>query len=139
MKKFMELQAILNKLPAGSIPAGMRDKVLELVEDCWDKFEGSSKTKMEVWKIGRDDGPEDLTWEPPNLLFTIDRHGGAVMGSNSCRTANMDAELGNDDRLSRCKRVSAAPAKFAEVGCNSYCKGRLRSRATGTGLDLGVD
>jgi hypothetical protein len=68
-------------LPAGSIPAGMRDKVLELVEDCWDKFEGSGKTKMEVWKIGRDDGPEDLTWEPPNLWFTIDRHGGAVMGS----------------------------------------------------------
>ena len=36
---------------------------------------------MKVWKIRRDAGPEDLTWDPPNLCFSIDRHGGTVMGS----------------------------------------------------------
>jgi hypothetical protein len=81
MKKLAELKAILNKLPQGSIPVRMRNQVLELVETVWDKFEGSGQTKMDVWKIGRDDGTEDLTWDPPDLSFTIDRHGGTVMGS----------------------------------------------------------
>ena len=68
---------------------------MNLSKTAADKFEGSSKTKMEVWKIGRDDGAEDLTWEPPNLLFTIDRHGGAVMGSTRAErqtwTLNLEA------------------------------------------------
>jgi hypothetical protein len=81
MKKLLELKTTLENFPAGSIPVGMRRKILELVEECWKQFEGSGKTKMEVWKIGRDNGPEDLTWDPPNLWFTIDRHGGTVMGS----------------------------------------------------------
>jgi hypothetical protein len=81
MKKLMELKAIVNELPHGSIPLGMRDQILELVETCWDKFKGSGKTKMNAWKIRRDAGPEDLTWNPPNLCFSIERHGGTVMGS----------------------------------------------------------
>jgi hypothetical protein len=69
MKKLMELKAIVNKLPHGSIPLGMRDQILELVETCWDKFEGSGKTKMQVWKIRRDAGPKDLTWAPQIYVF----------------------------------------------------------------------
>ena len=36
---------------------------------------------MKVRKIRRDAGPEDLACNPPNLCFSIDRHGGTVMGS----------------------------------------------------------
>jgi hypothetical protein len=81
MKKLGELKTILRKLPHGSIPLGMRDKVLELVEESWDKFDGSNRTKMEVGKIDRDDDPMDLLWDQPKLTLTVDRHGGAVMGS----------------------------------------------------------
>ena len=77
----MELKDIVSKLPHGPIPLGMWAQILELVETCWDKFKGSGQTKMKVWKIRRDAGPEDLTWDPPNLCFSIDRHGGTVMGS----------------------------------------------------------
>ena len=70
-EKLIESKAIVSKLPHGPIPLGMRDQILEFVETCWDKFKGSGHTKMKVWKICRD----------PNLCFSIERHGGTVMGS----------------------------------------------------------
>jgi hypothetical protein len=94
MNGLAELKDLLNRLPIGAIPAGVRDQIFELVETCWDKFEGSDLTKMEAWKISRDDGPEDLTWDAPNLSFTIERHGGTVMGSRRAErqtwTLNLD-------------------------------------------------
>ena len=50
VENLIELKAIWSKLPHGPIPLGMRDQILELVETCWDKFEGSGKTKMQVWR-----------------------------------------------------------------------------------------
>ena len=81
MSKLTDLKGILNKLPAGAIAIGMRRTILELVEECWDDLMGSRDTKMGVWKICRDNGAENLTWAPPNLSFSIDRHGGTVLGS----------------------------------------------------------
>ena len=50
---------------------------------------------MKVWKIRRDAGPEDLTWKPPNLCFTMERHGWAAMGSTRAErqtwTLNLEA------------------------------------------------
>jgi hypothetical protein len=37
MKKLSELKNMLRKLPQGSIPLGMPDKVLKPVEGRWDK------------------------------------------------------------------------------------------------------
>jgi hypothetical protein len=54
----MESKAIVSKLPHGPIPLSMRDQILRLVETCWDKFEKSGKTKMQVWRIRRDAGPK---------------------------------------------------------------------------------
>ena len=110
---------------------GMRNQVFELVETVWDKFEGSGQTKMDVGKIGRDDSPEDLTWDPPDLSFTIDRHGGTVMGSTRAERQTWTLKHRNDYSNSACKWVSTAPAEFAEVGCNSNCKGHLRGGAAG--------
>jgi hypothetical protein len=81
MTKLTDLKGILNKLPAGAIPTGMRGTILELVEGCWDELVGSRDTKMAVRKICRENGAENLTWAPPNLSFSIDRHGGVVLGS----------------------------------------------------------
>ena len=94
MAKLMDLKGILNKLPAGAIPIGMRRTILELVEGCWDELVGSRDTKMAVWKICRDNGAEDLKWAPPILSFSIDRHGGVVLGSKRAErqiwTLNLD-------------------------------------------------
>jgi hypothetical protein len=81
MKELMELKAILNNLQCGSIPPDIQEQVLDLVTTCWGEFEGSGATEMEARKICRDGGPKDLTWDPPEFSFTIDRHGGTVMGS----------------------------------------------------------
>jgi hypothetical protein len=38
---------------------------------------GADETSMEAWKIRR---AEDLSWNPPHLSFTIERHGPTVHG-----------------------------------------------------------
>lgn len=76
-----ELARLLNAVPAGTIPVNMIDKVFKLVEGDWDEFYGYDETSMSAWKLLRDRGPEDVIWSPPCLSFTIDRHGGTVLGS----------------------------------------------------------
>ena len=131
----MELKAIVRKLPHGSIPLGMRDQILELVEACWDKFKGSGKTKMQVWKIRRDAGPEDLTWDPPNLCFSIDRHGRTVMGSKRAErqtwTLNLEtlAAIPNETRY---RQLQPNSPKFditpiAQAVCEAVKRGPASS------------
>jgi hypothetical protein len=50
-----------------------------LLAACWGEFSGDYGG-MEGYKLlGR---IEDVTWGPPTLTFTIERHGGTVMGSS---------------------------------------------------------
>jgi hypothetical protein len=94
MNKLTELRVTMYNLPAAPIPLEMRDRVLELVLECWFEFDSSRTGKMEPWKTRRDGGPENLTWLPPLLSFEIDRHGGTVMGSTRAErqrwTLNLD-------------------------------------------------
>jgi hypothetical protein len=79
---FNKLRSFLSDVPSGAIPASRRDHVLELVVASWPEFPGSGDTSMAAWKIRRDGGPDDLTWEPPHLSFCIVRHGAAAFGSS---------------------------------------------------------
>jgi hypothetical protein len=58
---------------------------------------------MGAWKIQRDDGPEDVTWDPPCLSFTILRHGGIEMGSSRAErqlwTLNLDRRTADQMRI----------------------------------------
>ena len=139
MKNTRGIKGHLEQVATRINSGGDANQVFELVETVWDKFEGSGQTKMDVGKIGRDDGPKDLTWDPPDLSFTIDRHGGTVMGSTRAERQTWTLKSRNDYSNSACKWVSTAPAKFAEVGCNSNCKGHLRGGAAGSGLAIGLD
>jgi hypothetical protein len=72
------LRDFLRRLPAGPI-ADPRDLVSHLVP-CWEQFHGSSSEGTEAYKLSR---IEDVMWDPPCLSFTIERHGGTVMGSRA--------------------------------------------------------
>ena len=45
---------------------------------------------MEAYKLGR---MEDISWNPPVLSFTIERHGGTVMGSTRAELQNWNVNV----------------------------------------------
>ena len=77
-----QLTAFLKYVPAGRVPSQLRRAVLDHLCACWETFSGSTDTKMEYWKVGRDGGPKDLSWDAPYLSFIIERHGSTVLGSS---------------------------------------------------------
>jgi hypothetical protein len=73
------LRRALANLPDGPIPAREQTRITDLLAAAWDELQGSDAEGMTAAKIrGR---IEDLTWQPPCLSFTIERHGGTVLGS----------------------------------------------------------
>ena len=72
-----QLHDYLQKRPPGNL-SGDR-KIQRLLAECWDDFVGSGETKMNTEKLDR---AEDLRWDPPELSFRIERHGGTVKGSS---------------------------------------------------------
>jgi hypothetical protein len=76
MSQISLLRDYLEKQPVGSIsdPA----EVKRLLCDCWNEFKNSEQTQMDASKLSRIEAP---TWHPPHLSFSIERHGGTVMGS----------------------------------------------------------
>ena len=80
-KILSSVRALLNELndgPQGAIRGAARDKIIRLLAHCWQDLEGADETSMKDWKLDR---LEDLSWNPPVLSFTIERHGGTVLGS----------------------------------------------------------
>jgi hypothetical protein len=65
----------------GVPPGEVRDphELAERLAACWDGLSGGAEESMGGGKlIGR---MEDVTWAPPILSFSIERHGGTVLGS----------------------------------------------------------
>jgi putative transcriptional regulator len=67
----------------GSTTPGAIDNPAELeslLAACWHELEGRDSESMAGYKLsGR---MEKVTWQPPVLAFTIERHGGVVRGSS---------------------------------------------------------
>ena len=76
-----KLTRFLKPVSPGTIPTNKSGELFQLVVASWDEFSGSADTRMEARKILRDEGPKDVTWSPPCLSFTIERHGATVLGS----------------------------------------------------------
>jgi hypothetical protein len=53
--------------------------VISLLQTCWHQFDGSSAESTTAAKLAR---AEDVVWDPPYLVITLERHGGAVQGSS---------------------------------------------------------
>jgi hypothetical protein len=73
-----QLLAHLGSLPPGQIADV--GQLAALLRNCWDQFVGSDAEGMEPGKLlGR---MEKTSWDPPVLSFTLERHGGTVLGSS---------------------------------------------------------
>ena len=64
---------------AGTISDDLKPRIVSLLAQCWNELTGSHETAMEAFKLER---AEELSWDPPILSFTIERHGGTVQGSS---------------------------------------------------------
>jgi hypothetical protein len=77
----------------GLVPGEIADTAdLErLLAASWGDFAGSGDGGMESYKLlGR---MEDVHWEPPILLFVIERHGGTVCGSTRAELQHWEVNL----------------------------------------------
>lgn len=54
-------------------------ELLSLLQEAWPEIEGADEEKTEAWKLSR---AEDVTWQSPELGFTLERHGATVLGSS---------------------------------------------------------
>jgi hypothetical protein len=75
--KLSELKRLLRNVLPGPIENA---QVKRLLIKCWELLDGSDQEGTSPEKLcGR---IENLRWEPPHILFQIERHGGTVMGSS---------------------------------------------------------
>jgi hypothetical protein len=76
VKEFQRLSMLLERLPVGKVQEV--GEVESALSGCWDKLKGGDEEGMEPHKVSR---MEQVTWNPPCLQFTVERHGGIVLGS----------------------------------------------------------
>ena len=74
--KLALLRERLRSIKPGEVPHSA--EVIELLNDCWDEIEGTTVSSMTAHKLDR---AEQVTWDPPELRFVIERHGAVVWGS----------------------------------------------------------
>src|SRR5260370_29710154 len=72
------LRNAVEGLPSGLISEDRANEILSLLADCWDQIQGTDTTAMFAYKLER---AERLSWNPPCLVFIIERHGAAQVGS----------------------------------------------------------
>jgi|ERR1700730_1549328 hypothetical protein len=118
----------LSKLEPGKIEDNSREKIISLLVSCWDGLEGAGESSMADFKLYR---AEDLSWNPPILSLTIERHGGTALGST--RALLQEWRVNLDERTARwCggkfRQVRPAAARFdtkaaAERVCEAVQRG----------------
>jgi hypothetical protein len=77
MNEISELKEYLYSLPPGRVPDS--GPLLGLLCASWKSLAGSNVTKMAEQKLRRIENPR---WQPPCLVFDIERHGETVCGSS---------------------------------------------------------
>jgi len=89
MAKLQQLLDHLGAIPAGKIADG--DELDSLLADCWGELDGASAEGMKPDKLlGR---MEDISWDPPELSFTIERHGGTSRGSSRAEMQHWNVNI----------------------------------------------
>lgn len=73
-----DIQKDLFDLPAGKLTGASAGVAIRHLGACWGRLSGSSEESTTADKLHR---AESLTWDPPVLTFTLERHGGTVNGS----------------------------------------------------------
>ena len=80
------LQEFLSQLQPGAVQDQDQRTVERLLFEVWPTIEGADSGGMQDYKLlGR---TEKMTWTPPNLFYSIERHGGIVLGSTRAELQN---------------------------------------------------
>ncbi len=74
-----ELRKTLEVIKPGPVGEPDTEKIIGALAGAWEYLSGFEATRMSAWKLGR---YEHLTWDPPCLVFEIERHGGTGRGSS---------------------------------------------------------
>lgn len=98
-----DLRKYLEKTPPGRIDNAA--DLENLLDQCWDELEGDIGGMAGNKLHGR---MEDVEWNPPILRFTIERHGGTVMGSSRAELQDwrIDVEV---------KRVYCSVSSYRQI------------------------
>lgn len=87
--KMQRLLEYLRSIPTGKVANA--DELALLLVDCWGEFDGAYAEGIEPYKLlGR---MEDISWNPPILSFSIERHGRTVMGSTRAELQRWNIDL----------------------------------------------
>ena len=81
------LASFLESLEPGPV---QNEELLDHLKPAWDLFDGAEFSSMEAWKLDRIEKPR---WEPPLLSFTIERHGGAKLGSSRAELQHWKVDI----------------------------------------------
>lgn len=81
-----ELRRTLNSLQTSEVPNDM----VGLLMQVWDDLDGGRDHGMQAYKLDRATG---LRWDDPVLTFTIERHGGIVLGSTRAEIQEWNVDL----------------------------------------------
>ena len=89
------LQDYLVGLPPGSIDDSV--ELSDVLAEAWESLAGSDEGGMQAYKVR--ERMESTKWSPPHLEFTIERHGGTVLGSSraTLQTWSVDVAQGTVD------------------------------------------
>jgi hypothetical protein len=119
----------LKNIPGGLIGPKMHEEVMKLLACCWPELKGAAGTSMTAEKLHR---AEDLSWDPPVLTFTIERHGATVLGSTRAELQEWAIDLkrgtarvssrGYRQLTSRTKSLDVKP--IAAMVCDAVKGGR---------------
>lgn len=90
---------MLNCLPSGPIPD--TSEIEGVLADCWTAFVGNNENGMEASKLYS--RMESVNWQPPILLFNLERHGGTVRGSTRAEMQHWQIDL--DRMTAKCPTV----------------------------------
>lgn len=73
------LRDLLSTMPPGHMSDGDCLQVLAELSQCWESIPGSEVKSTTADKLRR---AEEVCWTPPILSFSLERHGGTVLGSS---------------------------------------------------------
>jgi hypothetical protein len=79
MEAIEGLRRYLTSVPPGAMSLEQASEIEGLLSRCWYSLIGSDSGGMKDFKLsGR---TESMRWEPPHIVFTLERHGRTVKGS----------------------------------------------------------
>lgn len=95
------LRDLLSTIPPGDLSDDDCLRTLAELSECWESIPGSDVKSTTADKLHR---AEEVCWAPPILSFTLERHGGTVLGSS--RASLHRWEVDTEEPLARIAKTS---------------------------------